>query len=372
MEEQLRDYFRQHHERLMDDIADYVLLETPTSDPVACDHLASRIEKDLQALGADIKRFADTPRPVYASFSAKTDIVLVFHHDTVWPLGSFPEPRRTKQAWYGPGIFDMKANLPLLIHLCAFLREYAPEVLARIRVLSSPDEEVMGPQSRTHIPVLAEDCTWALVFEPPRPDGLFKWQRKGLARMRVVFEGIATHTGNHYSEGVSALAAASRWLLSAEDLSELERGLTINVGVLQGGSAVNTRPASAIAGVDIRFDSEADWQAVKPQLLALGADEKFPPRFEIEAEVPPLHAEHGDWSKLQAVCKQLGLPFGLGKAGGASDGSNIAPRGVKVFDGLGVPGAGEHAINEHIRVAELEDTFVRNGLFICALCANPT
>lgn len=368
LREAVSAYFSANQSQIEAQIEKIVSLESPTSDPVACDAVAAFIESELSALGAQLQEIVDLPaghaRPVIASFGEQPSVALVFHHDTVWPVGSFPEPRRDGPSWYAPGIFDMKANLIVMLHVLKFWKQQDPNVLAKLRYMSSPDEEIMGYISRTYMTRAAQGCEWALVYEPPRPDGSFKWQRKGLARLTVQFQGIATHTGNHYTEGVSALAAASRWLLEAESLSQPERGLTVNVGILQGGSAVNTRPARAVAQVDVRFDQVDDWHELRPRLQALGQNERFVPQLSVEVEVPPLDAKHDGWQLLQQICEALDQPFGLGKAGGGSDGSNIAQLGVKVMDGMGLAGAGEHAENEHILMSALPGCFMRNAILL--------
>ncbi len=352
-------------------IADYVALESPTADPNRVDVLADRIETDFREAGGRVVSPTCRPRPVGVRFgSRQPQIGLVFHHDTVWPVGSFQREGVHEGKWYGPGIFDMKANIPLCLLGIRFLREFRPDALPWITLVSSPDEEILGEVSLQQIPALLGPCRWALVFEPPRPDGAFKIRRKGVSRIELGFEGIATHAGNHYPEGKSALKAAARLLLAAEDRCDHENGFTVNAGLLSGGSAANTRPATARMVLDVRVQQETQWRDFLDFLEAYRDPDGVRIHWQRPKLVPPMNAEHEGWHALQRICERLGQPFRLGAAGGGSDGSHLSARGIKVFDGMGVPGAGEHAENEHILPDRLEATFTRNMLLLLTLVEN--
>ncbi|CAM2066196.1 M20/M25/M40 family metallo-hydrolase [Sulfidibacter corallicola] len=374
--ERARSFFETHRAWLIDRIDTYIKVETPTSAFDRLDELAAIVEEDLIALGAKVVREDHRPRPVVARFengpsTRPPELLLVYHHDTVWPVGSFERTGVEGNRWYGPGIFDMKANLPIGLLCLRYFRSHAPESMSRLGLISSPDEETMGPVSRTILPRHARGARWALVFEPHMPDGGFKNRRKGVGRIQLKFRGLATHAGNHYAAGKSALRAASHFLLAAEAQTDLVAGRTVNVGLLSGGSAVNTRPGEADMSVDVRVTTADQWDA----FLAFVAAYRDPDGVEIDMDVapllPPLEAEHEGWSALERLCAQLGQPYTRGMAGGGSDGSHLAQLGIKVLDGLGVAGAGEHATHEHILVDGLFDAFVRSLGLIEELLALP-
>ena len=358
-------FFRANRHRLHQAIKDYVDHESPSGHERRLDELAERIEADCVRLGATIDRPPLNPRPVCARFgSGPARLALVFHHDTVWPLGSFPDRRYEGDRWSGPGIFDMKANIPLVLLALEFIRGCRPKLLEGLVLVSSPDEETMGPVSREHLPPLLGGCRWALVFEPPTAEGAFKNRRKGVGRTEVRFEGIAAHAGNHYEKGKSALAAAARFLLAAEALTDLDRGLTVNVGWLHGGSSVNTRPAAAELGVDVRVMNPGQWRLFQSFVRNYRDPLQTVLTYEEQPLIPPMAAEHEGWAVLEEIQGALGLPFRLALAGGASDGSHLAARGVRVLDGLGVGGGGEHASDEHILAAAVQPCFQRTVLLI--------
>ena len=333
--------------------------------------MAKIVAGDLADLGARIIETGKSPRPVAARFGERKSVstALIFHHDTVWPIDRFPSPRREGDAWFGPGIFDMKANLPLVMLTISFLADHQPSLLEKLLWVSSPDEENLGDISTHVLPEIVKEhgCQRALVFEPPHPDGTLKQKRKGCARISVEFSGVASHAGNHYLEGKSALRAASRFLLFVEALSEPDLGLTINVGTMRGGDAVNTRPAKASMRIDVRFWQIEQWQPVHKAMEAYADPEKTGIQLKIDSFLPPMNAQHDEWQTLKGACERSGCPYQLGSAGGGSDGSRLAALGLRVMDGLGVLGAGEHANHEHIQTSALEPYFIRNTYLIMNL-----
>ncbi|CAM2006560.1 M20/M25/M40 family metallo-hydrolase [Acanthopleuribacter pedis] len=366
-----RGFFDTRADWLHGRIDSYVRCQSPTAEPARCDAMAALIAADLAEIGlrTELPRVEDSAALVVGTLpdAPSPELVMVYHHDTVWPLDGFPNMRREGARWFAPGIYDMKAGIPLGIMAIHYIYTAFPDLGPRIRFLSSPDEETMGPVSRNLVRQWAAGAAYALVFEPPTAAGAFKQHRKGIGRCTIEFVGKATHAGNHYAEGKSALAAAARLLPVLEGETDLARGKTVNVGLLQGGSAVNTRPGYARMAVDVRIEEENQWQEVQDFLNAWRDERGVVLKMTYEPVIPPMHAEHEAWRHLAAVCEQQGIPFQLGKAGGASDGNFLAKAGLKVFDGLGVPGAGEHADHEHIQVDQLWPTFARNVALIRAL-----
>lgn len=358
-------YFDARKSRLVEQIGHIVDMQSPTSEPELCNRVADQIILDLEKLGARIFSEPEHPAVVHGRFgSGPPRLALVFHHDTVWPKNSFPRFGTDGDKFYGPGIFDMKANIPLVMLSLQFWAEHDPPVLDGIVFISSPDEEIMGPVSRGAVHRIGRLCPRCLVFEPGLPGGGFKKRRKGVGRMKISFKGVPSHSGNHYTEGRSALKAAAGFLLDAEALSKPDRGFTVNVGLLSGGSAVNTRPAFATMEVDVRMHDAVEWDRFREFVDSRPKPDGVEPTIEAEPLLPPMNAEHEDWRVLEDICRELGQPFTVGAAGGGSDGSHLSAAGVKVMDGLGTVGAGEHAEHEHILVSGLRDSFLRNTLLI--------
>lgn len=368
--ERLETFFTQHESFLKERISAYVELESPSEDNERLGALACLQEKDLEGLGAKIRSGVGNSRLVTAEFgTGSPKLALVFHHDTVWPLGSYLNSRVEEGRWFAPGIYDMKANIPLVQLSLAYLREFEPTSLNRILWLSSPDEETLGPVSTFQLPEAGKSCQSALVFEPPLKDGGLKQRRKGSVRLELLFEGLPSHTGNHYQKGKSALAAAARFLLFAEGLNDFAKGLTINVGILNGGTAANTRPAEAVMQIDVRMTDLEDWLVLKERFQGYEDEKDVKINIKQLALLPPMNTSHSEWALLGDICRKLECPFSLGGAGGGSDGSRLASLGVRVMDGLGILGGNEHAADEFIELSWLGRYFMRNTLLIKRLLA---
>lgn len=367
----MRAFYARHQTWLEARIDAYVRCQSPTAEPARCDQMAALLGEDLAHLGLAhaLHRVGEGPAMVVGQqdLQAVPSVVMMYHHDTVWPVDGFPDMRREGNRWYAPGIFDMKAGIPLGMAAIHYICTRFPERGRHIRLLSSPDEEIMGPASRQLTPRFAAGARTALVFEPPLPNGAFKQRRKGVGRILIDFEGLATHAGNHYAEGKSALAAAARLLLALERQTDLAAGKTVSVGLLNGGSAVNTRPGQATMAVDVRVMEEAQWHAVNAFLDQWRDEQGVIVRITPKPLIPPMNAVHDGWTLLADVCAALHVPYAVGAAGGASDGNNLAKLGLQVLDGLGVAGAGEHAAHEHILVDSLWPSFARTSLLLAAL-----
>jgi len=366
--ERIAAFFSKKEKELHEKIGWMVDHQTPSGNTQQLNAFARKLETELSAIGGSPKVIPCNPRLVCCDFPpCNPGIALIFHHDTVWPMNSFPNQSKSLTKWVAPGIFDMKANLALVLLSLEYLKCYHPEKLQKFRWLSSPDEEILGNVSANELVKMAMECSVALVFEPPLPNGAVKSKRKGCVRLRVTFKGVNTHAGNHYAEGRSALAAAARFLMFAEALTNLEKGLTVNVGLLQGGTSVNTRPGFAEMEMDIRMWSHSDWEKVAKTLGEYQDKEGVLVSLTTLAEIPPMNADHNGWGYLEQACREAKLPFCHGQAGGASDGSRLAPYGVKVMDGLGTHGGGEHADGEHVDLRALEKYFIRNTLLMLKL-----
>jgi len=371
--EALEAYYSRHAPSVEKRIEELVTHESPTSDTERVARLGNRLAALWEEeLGARLTYSSHAPPVIRAQVGdAHPRICCVFHHDTVWPVSSFRNSGRHCGQWYGPGIFDMKANIPLVTLSMRYLVEHAPDIASRILLVSSPDEETQGIASREGVHALAKGCRNALVFEPPRADGAFKDRRKGVGRVWVNWEGKATHSGNQYVEGISALAAAARLLLAAEAQSRCDEGFTINVGLMSGGSAANTRPGSAQMEIDVRFTDELHYNEFFSWLSGYQDPAGARANVTCRPVTPPMQASgHDLWPRLEVICKELDLPFSRGMAGGASDGCHLAAHGLSVMDGLGVAGGGEHAEHEHILLDALPMTFVRNTMLLYQLAGD--
>jgi glutamate carboxypeptidase len=250
---------------------------------------------------------------------------------------------------YGPGAYDMKGCLVVLLEalrLAGDARRHA------VRVFLTADEEMGSRTARPHLEREAQGCAAAFVVEPPGASGNLKTARKGLGRFRLTITGRPAHAGTHRHEGVSAVEELAHQVLALHDLNDDERGVSVNVGVVRGGTSENVVAATAEADVDVRVRTVADRERMEATLsslepriegttLELGGGWTRPP-------LEPTEAAERLFERAREHGRSLGLELGAESSGGGSDGNLVAAVGVPVLDGLGAEGAGAHAPNEHV------------------------
>ncbi len=281
-------------------------------------------------------------------------VLLLGHHDTVWPLGSLAShPYSVRDGVLrGPGCVDMKAGLVLALYAVHHL--HAP---AGVTLLITCDEELGSPTSRALIEKEAAGCVAALVLEAAAAGGALKTERKGVSRYRVRAHGRAAHAGLEPERGTNATIELAHQVLALAALNAPGRGTTVTPTLLSAGSSENTVPAAGEVAVDVRVRDTAEQQRVDTAVHALrpvlpGA------RLEILGgpNRPPLtrDATAALFERATRVADRLGLPAPTAAAvGGGSDGNFTAGIGVPTLDGLGAVGGGAHADDEHVLVAEL-------------------
>ena len=339
-------------------LRDLVEIESPTHTP-GVRAAAERMAQELSALGGAATLLDGNH--VRADFpGAGAPLVLLGHTDTVWPVGTLARlPFRVEGSRaFGPGVYDMKAGL---VTMLAALAE-APAAGHRrraLRVLITADEEQGSITARPHIADAARGAAAALVLEPCLPGGGVKVARKGIGRFKLTVTGRAAHAGTQPSPGVSAIEELARQVVRLHGLADAGRGISVNVGVIGGGTAENVIAERAEARVDVRItrhdhaaELEAALRGLEPSLA--GA------RHEWSGEWtrPPLEASAGSALLFAAAARHarsLGLALAQGGSGGGSDGNLIGALGVPVLDGLGPDGGGAHAETEHVLLASIPE-----------------
>ncbi|GIH64692.1 glutamate carboxypeptidase [Microbispora siamensis] len=283
-------------------------------------------------------------------------VLLLGHHDTVWPIGSL----RTRP-WSvsggiarGPGVFDMKAGLVQMFHALAALP--SPDGVC---VLVTGDEEVGSPSSRALVEETARGCAAAFVLEASAEGGALKTARKGISAYEVVVHGRAAHAGLDPGKGANAGVELAHQILAVAAMAATDGtdGTTVTPTLLSGGTIMNTVPALARLAVDVRVPTVAAQLRVDALMRALSP--RTPgTRLEVLGgpNRPPLEpaSSAGLFALAKRVAAELGLPPLTGAAvGGASDGNLTAGVGCPTLDGLGAVGGGAHADDEHVVVAEM-------------------
>ena len=298
---------------------------------------------------------------VWRTGASGPPIVLVGHHDTVFPPGHFEGWREEGNRAIGPGALDMKGGLAVIRTTLAALQDAGVLGKLPIVVISVSDEEVGSPSSAPHLRDIATGAACALVFESGRANDMIITRRKGVGAMTVTAHGKAAHSGNNHKDGANAIWALSKFVDAAQQLTDYAKGVTVNVGQFSGGTSKNTVPERAECKLDLRYQTVADAEALVAGLRAAAAAVNIPGvHLEVQGGVNRLPLERTDASaalrdEYAACARAAGL--GDGEApllGGGSDANTVAPLGVPAIDGLGPRGAGFHTTSEYVEL----DTFL--------------
>jgi len=298
-------------------------------------------------------------------------ILILGHTDTVHPLGSLQSrPWRIEgNRAYGPGVFDMKANCALAIEAiraCATLNitPRCPVVL-----LLTCDEETGSMSGRGLVEAEAKRARSVLVLEPPVAGGRVKTGRKGTGMFTIEARGKAAHAGLEPEKGASAILEIARQIEYLHRMNNQSQGISVNVGVVRGGTVSNVVPAEAVAEVDLRFRSNEEGERAEAAIVAL---KSYDSRVEIVVRGginrPPLERTEqvlALYEQARLIAAGFGYELGEAQVGGASDGNFAAAVGAAVLDGLGIDGDGAHATHEHILI----DDIARRGTLLAGLMA---
>jgi glutamate carboxypeptidase len=283
------------------------------------------------------------------------------HTDTVWPMGTLATMpvTQTDGILSGPGTFDMKGGLVQGIFALRALKALGLEPPATPVWLINSDEETGSPESRRYVRMVARRVARAFILEPALgPAGDLKTARKGVGRFLVRIHGKAAHSGLDPTGGASAIQELANVIHQLHALTDLERGVTINVGVVSGGTRPNVKAALAEADVDVRVLTMADGEAISLAIRGMTAKTDGT-SLEISGgmEAPPLERTPRNrklWEAAQAAATRLGIEVGEAISGGGSDGNTISQY-TATLDGLGPLGDGAHARHEHVIIAQMPE-----------------
>ncbi len=300
--------------------------------------------------------------------------LLLGHADTVWPLGTrrkMPVHREDGRL-AGPGVYDMKGGIVMMIEALRALRELGAEPPLPPVVLINTDEEIGSRESTRYIRRLARIADRCLVLEPSLgPDGRLKTARKGVGRFTITIRGRAAHAGLNPEEGASAILELSHVIQKLFALNDPERGVTVNVGMIDGGLRANVIAPTSEATVDVRVLHQEDAERIERFIRGLQPETEGI-TIEVSGGIgrPPMEPSEGNrrlWRLALEAGEVLGLELGEGTAGGGSDG-NTTSRYAPTLDGLGPVGDGAHAEHEHVRLESLAE---RAALLAALLLAPP-
>ncbi|MEZ5032987.1 MAG: M20 family metallopeptidase [Saprospiraceae bacterium] len=348
-------------------LEDLVRCESPSSDRHQQDLAFSRLTTYLDCLDLTIFRSAGRhtggwmmARPRHRTRGQPIQLMLG-HIDTVWPVGTLAHRpiSRTTEKWFGPGAFDMKAGLVQMVFALRAIHQHGWSLPALPVLLINADEEIGSRESTTAIRRLARIASRAFVLEPPLgPQGRLKTARKGIGRFTLIIRGKAAHAGLDPEAGTSAIVELSAQIQKLFAMNDREKGITVNVGMIEGGVSPNVIAPVSKAIVDVRALHQEDGEQVTRQILGLQASR---PGIVLEISGgigrPPMERTPRNqalWDIARRAGRELGLTLEESTAGGGSDG-NTTSQYTATLDGMGTTGDGAHADHEHILIHSLPE-----------------
>lgn len=360
--QRILDFCLDQQSWLIETIEALVRHESPSDDKQAVDLCGRELSRRLAGIGADVRAIttATAGNHLRAQFGGgRRQILLLGHFDTVWPVGQLQQMPLAHDGdrLHGPGTLDMKAGIGLGMLATRALFTVQPPTDTRIVMLWTTDEEIGSQTSRALVETEAQQSEAVLVLEPALPGGALKTSRKGCGEYEIIVRGQAAHAGVDPGKGISAIRELARQILAIETLQDSSAGVSVNVGVIEGGSRTNVIAAEARARVDARAPTLADADRVDAAIRGLTP---HIPGAVVEVHGgfgrPPMERTPGV-ARLFEVARRAGGELGQtvdeGSTGGGSDGNFSAALGVPTLDGLGALGDGAHALHEHVLVPSL-------------------
>lgn len=369
----IQEYLEGNEERILKDIGELVEMESPSMDKELLDRAAEFIAtygQKMLGVRPEVVHNENAGNNLIFTVPGTEEvepILILAHYDTVWPAGTLDRMpfNIDNNIITGPGVFDMKGGL--IQGFWAIESLLKKGALKRtIRILITSDEELGSESSQKLIEKEAAGSYSVLVLEASK-DGMVKTGRKGVGRYEIRVTGKASHSGLDHKSGISAVDELSRIVLELHSLTDYDKGTTVNVGVISGGTRSNVVAAEAVAEVDVRIETREESERIESIMkelrphnsgakIVVAGGLNRPPMERTEKNV-------GLYMKAREVAKTIGLDLKDCVVGGASDGNFAAALGVPVLDGLGMVGGNAHAEGEFV----YKDTVVQRTILLALL-----
>ena len=354
-------------QEVLEGIVEWIKIESPSHDAKAVNLMVDKVEGQFRDLGLVLERipgrdgFGDILE-ARTPWGEGRGILVLAHLDTVHPIGSIEKELKVRQegdSVFGPGIYDMKAGGYIAYYALRHLIRQGKRPKLPVTFLFIPEEEVGSPTSRARIEEAAKGHKYALVMEPGRDGDRVVTSRKGVGRFVITVKGRASHAGVRHEDGRSAILEMARQILRVEGWTDYARGITVNVGLVKGGTGVNVVSAECTAEIDLRVPDPRSAEEMTHRFLGIepiGADVEV--RVEGGMNRPPYQKDAGItdlFTKAQAIYREIGKELlDVPLTGGGSDGNFTAALGIPTLDGLGADGKGAHAAYEQIYFSALQ------------------
>jgi glutamate carboxypeptidase len=357
-------YFESRLPAMIQTICELVEVESPSDNKLAADRMAALLAARFEAAGghASVHRAEKYGDNIQIDFPGRENIkpvLLLGHFDTVYPLGTLANMpcHQIGDRLHGPGVLDMKSGVALMLYAIEALKSWHGGLPRPVTVFLVSDEEVGSYSSRKITERLARESAAVLVLEPAGPRGAVKTARKGVGEYFLTAHGIASHAGLDPGKGHSAILELAHQITKIWKWNDLKRGLSVNPGVIRGGTRTNVIAAQAVIEVDVRIKSAKQAAGIDRRFRALKPVDKHC-KLEIKGGINRLPMERNAgvialYDKARTLARHINWKLEEAAVGGGSDGNFTAGIGIPTLDGMGALGDGAHATHEHIITSEL-------------------
>jgi glutamate carboxypeptidase len=361
-------YFERLQGRMVETVRELVEIESPSDNKPAVDRIAGFLAQKFEALGGRTRfhrsnAFGDSLQIDFRSDSGSPNrqpVLLLGHYDTVYPLGTLATmPCKIESGrLLGPGVLDMKSGIALMLHAIEALQAWHGALPRPVTFFLVSDEEVGSRSSRAITEGLAKKSAGVLVLEPAAGlRGAVKTARKGVGEYTLRVKGVAAHAGLDPGKGHSAILELARQIAVIAKLNNLREGLSVNPGVIEGGTRTNVIAAEASVEIDVRIKKANQASGLDRKLRSLKPFDKRC-KLEMTGGINRLPMERTAgvvalYRKAQVIAGDVGWTLEEAAVGGGSDGNFTAGMGIPTLDGMGGVGEGAHAVHEYIVISEL-------------------
>jgi glutamate carboxypeptidase len=371
-------YFESRNDALVQTIREFVAIESPSDNKLASDRLGTLLAARFEALGgrARIHRAQDYADNIQIDFKGSDTVkpvLLLGHFDTVYPLGTLANmPCQIVDGnLHGPGVLDMKSGIALMMSAIDALKSWHGTLPRPVTVFLVSDEEVGSSSSRKITEALARESAAVFVLEPAAgKHGALKTARKGVGDYILDVKGVAAHAGLDPDKGHSAIVELARQIAVISKFNNLKSGISVNPGVIRGGTRTNVIAAEATAEIDVRIKSAKQASVLARKMRSLKAFDKRC-KLTVAGGINRMPMERSAgvialYKNAHAIAKSIGWKLEEAAVGGGSDGNFTAGIGIPTLDGMGGVGSGAHAVHEHIVISELP----RRALLLAGMIEN--
>ncbi|MFF2447993.1 M20 family metallopeptidase [Neobacillus sp. NPDC058068] len=357
------DFLKENQESIKESLLRLTSAESPSHTKELVDQCGEVLKAEFESLvGGSVeiimkKEVGNQYKFTYGKGDETEQILIIGHMDTVWDKGDIPI-KQDGDILYGPGVFDMKGGLTITLWALKALREKGVQGKRKVVFLVTTDEEIGSEHSKEII--LEEARKSSVVFVPESsisPHAAVKTERKGAGKFVLKVTGVSAHAGINAWDGASAIEELAYQIIDLKKLANREEGISVNVGVINGGTRSNVIAKEAMAEIDVRITKKNQAEKLAQQIRNRPVFVEGT-KVEVTGEIERYPLERTDsvielYNQLKEIAYSHGYDLGEGSSGGASDGNFTAGLGIPTIDGLGPRGDGAHSEDEHVFLSNL-------------------